>query len=81
MQNTGDLEEKSQSVGFHSSISGCADGVKHRQDDVVDEGRMKEPESRAGGDKNGEGPSPEAASESQPPAQPGAFLNGSQSLE
>src|SRR6266850_5666314 len=61
-------------------VLGGADDREHRQDDVVNERRRKQPERRARGDERGEQPAAPAVSESQPPAQSRALAGDARTL-
>jgi hypothetical protein len=48
MQHASDLKQQGQ-VGYFHFSSGCADGLKHRQDNVPNKNWMKKPEGRTNG--------------------------------
>ena len=78
--DAGDLQQESQ-VDCHACPSGCADGREHRQDDVSDKWRRKQPERRGGRHDDGEQPAAPATPEADPPPEPRALACDSQCLE
>lgn len=41
MQHAGDLKQQGQAQCSHFFLSGCADGLEHRQDYIANKNRMK----------------------------------------
>src|SRR6266542_7012753 len=65
MQRAGDLK---QCRAFHGVLSGGADYTEKRQNDIVDEQRMKQPNGRPDRASGGENPAAQTETEPQPPA-------------
>ncbi len=61
--------------------SGCADGVEHRQNDIVNENRIEQPISRYACNERKKAPTPQPRSEPQLPAKPAAFEQESKTLK
>src|SRR5260221_1630684 len=61
--------------------SGCADGVEHRQNDIVNENRIEQPISRYACNERKKAPTPQPRSEPQLPAKPDPFDHESETLK